>query len=137
MNNTLLAAAKFVVYGTCLFLLPFWFQAYFTPLASLNIDSIGLLPSATAELVGLSNIRGTVGGLRLAIIGMAFIGAFYKKPDLLLGAAITVGVVAFGRFISLVVDGWELISFLTAAGEVVIVLSMLYLGRSMSKPSKN
>ena len=136
MNNTTLAAAKFVVYGTCLFLLPFWLQAYFTPLASLNINSIGLLPSVTAELVGLSNIRGTVGGLRLAIIAMAFIGAFYKKPDLLLGAAITVGVVSLGRFISLVMDGWELISFVTAVGEVVIVLSMLHLGRSMSDPAK-
>ncbi len=131
MNNTLLAAAKFVVYGTCVFLLPFWFQAYFTPLASLNIDSIGLLPSETAELVGLSNIRGTVGGLRLAIIGMSFFGAFYKKPDLLLGAAITVGVVSLGRFISLAMDGWELISFVTAAGEVVIVLSLLYVRKSV------
>lgn len=137
MNNSLLVAAKIVVYGTCLFLLPFWFQAYFTPLATLNIDSIGLLPSETAELVGLSNIRGTVGGLRLAIMSMAFMGAFYKRPDLLLGAAITVGVVALGRFISLAIDGWELISFVTAAGEVVIVLSMLHLRRSMSNPSKD
>lgn len=136
MNNSLLIAAKVVVYSTCLFLLPFWFQAYFTPLASFNIDSIGLLPSDTAELVGLSNIRGTVGGLRLAIMSMAFIGAFYKKPDLLLGGAITVGVVSLGRFISLAVDGWELISFITAVGEVVIVLSMLYLGKSMKNPSK-
>lgn len=136
MNKSLLVAAKIVVYGTCLFLLPFWFQAYFTPLASLNIDSIGLLPSETAELVGLSNIRGTVGGLRLAIMCMAFIGAFYKKPDLLVGAAITVGVVSLGRFISLAMDGWELISFVTAVGEVVIVLSLLHLGRSMSNPSK-
>lgn len=136
MTNSLLVAAKIVVYGTCLFLLPFWFQAYFTPLATLNIDSIGLLPSETAELVGLSNIRGTVGGLRLAIISMAFIGAFYKRPDLLLGAAITVGVVALGRFISLAIDGWELISFATAAGEVVIVLSMLHLKKGMSNPSK-
>lgn len=136
MKNSLLVAAKIVVYGTCLFLLPFWFQAYFTPLATLNIDSIGLLPSETAELVGLSNIRGTVGGLRLAIMCMAFIGAFYKKTDLLLGAAITVGVVALGRFISLAIDGWELISFVTAVGEVVIVLSILHLGRSMSNPSK-
>lgn len=134
MNNTVLASAKIVVYGTCLFLLPFWFQAYFTPLAALNIASIGLLPSQTAELVGLSNIRGTVGGLRLAIIGMTFIGAFYKKPDLLLGAAITVGVVSLGRFISIAMDGWELISFGTAVGEVVIVLSMLHLRRSMSHP---
>jgi hypothetical protein len=135
MNNTLPGGAKIVVYGTCLFLLPFWFQAYFTPLASLNIDSIGLLPSETAELVGLSNIRGTVGGLRLAIISLAFIGAFYKRPDLLLAAAITVGVVALGRFISLAIDGWELISFVTAAGEVVIVLSMLHLRRNISRPA--
>lgn len=127
MNNTLLAAAKIVVYGTCLFLLPFWLAAYFMPLASFNIDSIGLLPSESAELVGLSNIRGSVGGLRLAIIIMAFIGAFYKRRDLLFGAAITVGVVALGRFISLALDGWELISFVTAAGEVLIVLSLLHL----------
>ena len=124
-----------MVYTTCLFLLPFWFQAYFTPLASLNIESIGLVPSASAELVGLSNIRGTVGGLRLAIIAMAFIGAYFKRPDLLLGAAITVGVVAFGRFISLAFDGWELISFITAAGEVLIVLSLLYVGEFVSKSS--
>lgn len=130
MKKKLLIAAKIVVYATCLFLLPFWFQAYFTPLASLNIESIGLVPSASAELVGLSNIRGTVGGLRLAIIVMAFIGAYFKRPDLLLGAAITVGVVALGRFISLAFDGWELISFITAAGEVLIVLSLLYVSKS-------
>lgn len=137
MNSTLLVAAKIVVYGTCLFLLPFWFQAYFTPLASLNINSIGLLPSDSAELVGLSNIRGTVGGLRLSIISMAFIGAFYKRPDLLVGAAITVGVVSFGRFISLATDGWEPISFATAAGEVLIVLSLLYLRKNSLATSKN
>ena len=136
MKNTLLVAAKVMVYGTCLFLLPFWFQAYFTPLASLNILSIGLLPSAEAELVGLSNIRGTVGGLRLAIICMAFIGAYYKRRDLLLGAAITVGVVSLGRFISLAFDGWELISFVTAAGEVLIVLSMLHLRQDIPNPDK-
>lgn len=136
MNNTLRVVSKIVVYGTCLFLLPFWFQAYFTPLASLNIGSIGLLPSESAELVGLSNIRGSIGGLRMAIISMAFIGAFYRRRDLLLGAAITVGVVALGRFISLAFDGWELISFVTAAGEVLIVLSLLHLGRNITNTSK-
>ncbi len=137
MKNTTLVVAKVIVYSTCLFLLPFWFQAYFTPLATLNITSIGLLPAADAELVGLSNIRGTVGGLRLAIICMTFIGAFYKRRDLLFGAAITVGVVSLGRFISLASDGWELISFVTAAGEVLIVLSLLHLRQDIPNPAKD
>ena len=36
-------------------------------MASMNIDCIGLVPSETAQIVGLSNIRGSVGGLGLAI----------------------------------------------------------------------
>ncbi len=128
MNKTLSIAAKIVVYGSCLFLLPFWLQAYFTPMASLNLNSIGLIPAEADELVGLSNIRGSVGGLRLAIIILMFAGTYFKKPQLSLSAAIIVGAVAIGRFLSLGLDGWELISFITAAGEVVMVFSLLYLG---------
>ena len=132
MNKTLLNASKFIAYSTVLFLLPFWVLAYFNPMAPFNIDSIGLVPMESAEVVGLSNIRGTVGGLRLGIIAMIIIGAYYKKPDVLLSVAILVGVVSAGRFISLVIDGWELIGFITAAGEVMITASLLYIRKSMS-----
>jgi hypothetical protein len=132
MNKTLLNASKFIAYSTVLFLLPFWVLAYFNPMAPFNIDSIGLVPMESAEVVGLSNIRGTVGGLRLGIIAMIIIGSYYKKPDVLLSVAILVGVVSAGRFISLVMDGWELISFITAAGEVMITASLLYIRKSMS-----
>ena len=130
MNKTLLTAAKAITYLTVIFLLPFWFLAYFVPMAEMNITSIGLVPEATMEIVGLSNLRGSIGGLRLGIILLLFLGAFYKKPDLLLGGALVVAVVSLGRFISLVADGWELISFITATGEVMIVAGALYLKRS-------
>ena len=132
MNKTLLNASKFIEYSTVLFLLPFWVLAYFNPMAPFNIDSIGLVPMESAEVVALSNIRGTVGGLRLGIIAMIVIGTFYKKPDVLLSVAILVGVVSAGRFLSLVLDGWELISFITATGEVMITSSLLYIRKSMS-----
>ncbi len=132
MNKTLLNASKFIAYSTVIFLLPFWVLAYFNPMAPFNIDSIGLVPMESAEVVGLSNIRGTVGGLRLGIIAMIIIGAYYKKPDVLLSVAILVGVVSAGRFISLLIDGWELIGFITATGEVMITASLLYIRKSMS-----
>lgn len=132
MNKALLNTSKFIAYATILFLLPFWALAYFNPMAAFNIDSIGLVPSETAEVVGLSNIRGTVGGLRLAIITLIIIGTYYKKRDVLLSVAILVGAVSTGRFISLVTDGWELIGFITAAGEVMITTSLLYIRSSIS-----
>lgn len=132
MNKSLLNASKFIAYSTVLFLLLFWVLAYFNPMAPFNIDSIGLVPMESAQVVGLSNIRGTVGGLRLGIIAMIIIGAYYKKPDVLLSVAILVGVVSAGRFISLVIDGWELIGFITATGEVMITSSLLYIRKSMS-----
>lgn len=132
MNRTLLNASKFIAYSTVIFLLPFWALAYFNPMAPFNIDSIGLVPMESAQVVGLSNIRGTVGGLRLGIIAMIIIGAYYKKPDVLLSVAILVGVVSAGRFISIVMDGWELIGFITATGEVMITSSLLYIRKSMS-----
>ena len=132
MNKTLITASKFIAYSTVLFLLPFWVLAYFNPMAPFNIDSIGLVPMESAQVVGLSNIRGTVGGLRLGIIAMIIIGAYYKKPDVLLSVAILVGVVSAGRYISLVIDGWELIGFITATGEVLITASLLYIRKSMS-----
>lgn len=132
MNKTLLNSSKFIAYSTVIFLLPFWVLAYFNPMAPFNIDSIGLVPMESAQVVGLSNIRGTVGGLRLGIIAMIIIGAYYKKPDVLLSVAILVGVVSAGRFISLLIDGWELIGFITATGEVMITASLLYIRKSMS-----
>ena len=132
MNKTLLNASKFIAYSTVLFLFPFWILAYFNPMTPFNIDSIGLVPMESAEVVGLSNIRGTVGGLRLGIIAMIIIGAYYKKRDVLLSVAILVGSVSAGRFISLVIDGWELIGFITATGEVMITTSLLYIRSSIS-----
>lgn len=121
-------AAKFVAYATCLFLIPFCLAAYFDPMGALSLGSIGLMPSDTDSLGGLSNIRGSVGGLRLGIIAMIGIGTFYGRRDLCLGAGILVAAVAAGRFVSLGLDGWNLVSFVTASSEVVITASMLHLG---------
>ena len=132
MHKTLLVIAKFIAYSTVLFLIPFWVLAYFNPMADMNIGSIGLLPSESAQIVGLSNIRGTVGGLRLAIIVLILIGTYYKKRDVLLSVGILVGTISAGRYLSLVLDGWELIGFITATGEVMIVMSLLYIRQSMS-----
>lgn len=132
MNKTLLNTSKFIAYSTVLFLLPFWVLAYFDPMAPFNIDSIGLVPMESAQVVGLSNIRGTVGGLRLAIIALIIIGVYYKKRDVLLSVAILVGTVSAGRFVSLVIDGWDQIGFITAAGEVMITTSLLYIRTSIS-----
>jgi hypothetical protein len=136
ISKTLLIASKFVAYGTVLFLLPFWVLAYFDPMAPMNIDSIGLVPSEAAQVVGLSNIRGTVGGLRLAIIVLIVVGMYYKNRDVLLAVAILVGAVSTGRFVSLAVDGWELVGFITAAGEVMIVVSLLYIRRLLSSANR-
>ena len=124
----LIIAANVVVYGTCLFLIPFWLKAYFDPMSPLSLGSIGLVPSETDRLTGLSNIRGSVGGLRLGIIAMMGIGAYFQRPDLCLGAAILVGAIAAGRFLSLPLDGWNKLSFITASSEVIMVASLLYNG---------
>jgi hypothetical protein len=125
---TSILAAQIVAYGTCLFLLPFFLKAYFDPMSRLSLASIGLVPSESDRITGLSNIRGSVGGLRLAIIAMIAIGTYFERPDLALGAAILVGAVALGRFVSLGMDGWNWLSFATASGEVVIVVSLLHIG---------
>ena len=125
---TSILAAKIVAYGTCLFLAPFFVKAYFDPMSRLSLSSIGLEPSESDRVTGLSNIRGSIGGLRLAIITMIAIGTYYGRADLLLGAAILVGSISAGRFLSLAFDGWNWLSFATAAGEVVIVVSLLHVG---------
>jgi hypothetical protein len=125
---TSILAAEIVAYGTCLFLAPFFVKAYFDPMSRLSLSSIGLVPSESNRITGLSNIRGTVGGLRLAIIAMIAIGTYYGRPDLSLGAAILVGSIAAGRFLSLGLDGWNWLSFVTASGELVIVASLLHIG---------
>lgn len=121
-------AAKFVAYGTCVFLIPFCAAAYLVPLSSLSLGSIGLEPAQSDTLTGLSNIRGSIGGLRLGIIAMAALGTYYQRRDLCLGAAIVVSAVAAGRFVSLGLDGWNLMSFVTAASEVVITVALLRVG---------
>lgn len=121
-------ASKFVAYATCLFLAPFYLAAAFDPMSGLSVNSIGLVPMQHDTLTGLSNIRGSVGGLRLGIIAMILGGTYFKRRDLCLAAAILVAAVAAGRFISLGLDGWNLLSFVTAAGEVVITASMLHVG---------
>lgn len=123
-----IAAAKFIAYATCVFLTPFWLKAYFQPLSPLSIRSIGLEPSAEDRVTGLSNIRGSIGGLRLAIIVMSFVGVYFGRPDLCLGAAILVGAISLGRFISLPFDGWNGLSFFTASSEVLIAASLLHVG---------
>lgn len=128
----MLFLSKFIAYSTVIFLLPFWIFAYFNPMATMNIDSIGLVPSETAQIIGLSNIRGSIGGLRLAIILLILIGTYFKKGDILLSVAILVGTVSFGRYISIFVDGWESIGFITATGEVMIVMSLFYIRHSIS-----
>lgn len=124
----LIHLSKVVAYGTCLFLTPFFLLAYFAPMAAMNVNSIGLVPMESDTVLGLSNIRGSVGGLRLGIIAMIAIGVYSRRRDLCLSAGILVGAVSAGRFISLVLDGWNLVSFITAAGEVVIVAAVLHLG---------
>jgi hypothetical protein len=125
MNRTTIS--KVVVWGTCLFLTPFCAAAYFAPMSSLNQDSIGLLPAATDPVLGLSNIRGAVGGVRLGIIAMAALGTWLGRRDLCLGAAILVASVALGRFLSLGLDGWHTAGFGTGAAEVVITAALLHL----------
>ena len=126
MNLTL--AAQIVSYGTCLFLLPFFLAAYFAPMSRINLASVGLVPTESNRIAGLSNLRGTVGGLRLAIIAMILFGAYDGRSDLLLAAAILVGAIAAGRYLSLGLDGWNKTSFITATGELVIVAALLHLG---------
>lgn len=121
-------AAKFVAYSTVAFLTPFCLAAYLVPLSTFNLGSIGLEPSVADYLTGISNIRGSIGGLRLGIIAMLIGGARYGRRDLSLAAAILVGAVSAGRFVSLGLDGWNLMSFITASWEVVITVAMLHLG---------
>ena len=82
-------------------------------------------------------VRGSIGGLRLGIIAMIAVGTYGRRRDLCLGAAILVAAVAMGRFISLALDGWELLSFVTASSEVMITAAMLHLSRSFSAASED
>lgn len=126
-----------MAYTTCVFLTPFCLAATFDPTSYLSLSSIGLEPAASATLTGLSNIRGSIGGLRLGIIAMIAVGTYGRRRDLCLGAAILVAAVAMGRFISLALDGWELLSFVTASSEVMITAAMLHLSRSFSAASED
>ena len=120
-------AARVVATGTCVFLTPFCIAAYFDPMSWLNVSSVGLVPSDTDPLTGLSNLRGSVGGLRLGIIATAAIGTWQRRSDLCLAGAIVVAAVAAGRFLSLALDGLESASFATATSEVVITTALAHL----------
>lgn len=124
------AAAKFVAYATCVFLTPFCLAAYLDPTSWLNASSVGLEPSPSDPLTGLSNLRGSIGGLRFGIIAAAALGTWQRRGDLCLAAAIIVAAVAAGRFLSLALDGWEPLSFATAASEVVITAALVHLSRA-------
>lgn len=116
-------------------LTPFFLAAYFAPVSTLSLGSIGLVPAADEVTTGLSSIRGSIGGLRLGIMLMIGWGTYAQRRDLCLAAALLVGAVSCGRFISLPIDGWNLLSFITAAGEVIISASVLHLGGFLGTPA--
>ncbi|WP_306141742.1 DUF4345 family protein [Roseibium sp. MMSF_3412] len=56
---------------------------------------------------GLSTIRSVIGGLFIASVAMLAFGLFNGQTSAFVAVALLLGVVAFGRIVGLVLDGFE------------------------------
>lgn len=58
-------------------------------------------------IAGLSSIRSVFGGLFLASVGLLVLGLVTGQTQSFIAVAVLMGVVAFGRVVSLVADGFD------------------------------
>ncbi len=111
---------------------------YLAVAITLGLGLLGLLnPLFTAHLLGLevveprglSQVRATFGALHIALGAVILVGAS-KRPRFaaayLRVAALLVGAVLLGRFLSIVIDGaFEFANLLFLASELVVVVGVV------------
>lgn len=121
---------------------------YLAVAITMGLGLLGLLnPRFTAHLLGLevleprglSQVRATFGALHIALGAVIAVGAS-KRPKssgaYLRIAALLVGAVALGRFLSIVIDGlFGVTNLLFLASEIVVLVGVVLAGFSgRSKP---
>lgn len=93
-------ATKVILGLACLLLGAMGLGMMFNPAAM--IDKFGVEPSG---VVGLSTMRGDIGGLLVSAVAMIGLGYKRSEPTWFLAVALVMSVVAFGRLVGFVLDG--------------------------------
>ncbi|UZD90497.1 DUF4345 family protein [Cognatishimia activa] len=86
------------------------------------VKNFAIEPIGTA---GLSTIRSVIGGLFLASVTMLLLGLFGGQTIGFVAVALVLGVVAFGRVVSLVTDGFDKAVIPPLVVELVIIAVLL------------
>lgn len=86
------------------------------------VKNFAIEPIGTA---GLSTIRSVIGGLFLASVTMLLLGLFGGQTIGFVAVALVLGVVAFGRIVSLVTDGFDKAVIPPLVVELVIITVLL------------
>lgn len=86
------------------------------------VKNFALEPIGTA---GLSTVRSVIGGLFLASVTMLLLGLFAGQTIGFVAVAIVMAVVAFGRIVSLVSDGFDKAVIPPLVVELVIIAILL------------
>lgn len=86
------------------------------------VKNFAIEPIGTA---GLSTIRSVIGGLFLASVTMLLLGLFGGQTIGFVAVALVLGVVAFGRVVSLVTDGFDNAVIPPLVVELVIIAVLL------------
>lgn len=86
------------------------------------VKNFAVEPIGTA---GLSTIRSVIGGLFLASVTMLLLGLFGGQTIGFVAVALVLGVVAFGRVVSLVTDGFDKAVIPPLVVELVIIAVLL------------
>lgn len=76
-------------------------------------------------IAGLSTIRSVIGGLFLASVVMLVVGLMSGETLGFLAVAILLGVVAFGRIVGIVTDGFDKAVIPPLVVELVIIIVLL------------
>ncbi len=74
---------------------------------------------------GLSTIRSVIGGLFLACVAMLMIGLTTGQTLSFVAVAILMGVVAFGRIVGIVVDGFDKAVLPPLVVELIIIAVLM------------
>lgn len=86
------------------------------------VKNFALEPIGTA---GLSTIRSVIGGLFLASVTMLLLGLFGDQPIGFVAVALVMAVVAFGRIVGIVADGFDKAVIPPLVVELVIIAILL------------
>ncbi len=92
---------------------------------------VGRMSVEPSGVVGLSTIRGAIGGLLMGSGAMIVVGLVRKNTEWLLAVAVLLGVATLGRIVGLGLDGVAPAAVQATVAEAVIVAVMLLAHRKL------